>query len=137
VDITIDLINPRPTNFPPAKTYPGANTTTPAPPILSAPNTTTTSAFTYCIDSVSKCRTWAINADATTKQTIEGFYFDKPRAAAPVAGGLPVGGAALPRHRGSLRRAQQDHDAGQAQEQFRAWFHAGNVLKLHPYSAPG
>jgi hypothetical protein len=24
-----------------------------------------------------------INADATTKQTIEGFYFDKPRAAAP------------------------------------------------------
>ena len=66
VDITIDLINPRPTNFPPAKTYPGANTTTPAPPILSAPNTTTTSAFTYCIDSVSKCRTWAINADATT-----------------------------------------------------------------------
>ena len=28
VDITIDLINPRPTNFPPAKTYPSANTTT-------------------------------------------------------------------------------------------------------------
>jgi hypothetical protein len=66
VDVTIDIINPRPTNFPPAKIYPGANTTTPAPAVLSAPNTTNTSAFTYCIDSVSHCRTWAINADAST-----------------------------------------------------------------------
>lgn len=66
VGITIDLINPRPSNFPGAKIYPGANTTTPAPPILTAPTTTSTSAFTYCIDTSNQCRVWAINADATT-----------------------------------------------------------------------
>lgn len=63
-DITIDLINPRPANFPPAKTYPGAGTTTPTPPTLAAPSTTDSSAFSYCLDS--RCDAWVVNADAAT-----------------------------------------------------------------------
>ncbi|MFM7268430.1 MAG: hypothetical protein ACKOZT_07570, partial [Cyanobium sp.] len=63
----IDLINPRPSNFPIARTYPGGSTSSPTPGVLQAPSSpkvTANSAFLYCINS--SCSRWAVNADATT-----------------------------------------------------------------------
>lgn len=65
-DTSVDLINPRPSNFPVARTYPGGSTTDPAPGVLQKPSpaTSSTSAFLYCIDNTNQCRQWAVNADA-------------------------------------------------------------------------
>jgi len=63
----IDIIDPRPSNFPLANTYPGS-TSSPAPAVLSKPSpaTTNSTAFTYCLNSSAQCRQWAVNADAST-----------------------------------------------------------------------
>lgn len=59
----IDLINPRPPNFPLARTYPGS-TSSPAPAVLSAPSTTDSTQFSYCI--TNQCKGWVVNADAAS-----------------------------------------------------------------------
>jgi hypothetical protein len=61
----IDLIAPRPSNFPIAPSYPGS-TSSPTPAVMEAPSTTSTTAFSYCLDSTSKCKSWVVNADAAT-----------------------------------------------------------------------
>ncbi|MFM9102950.1 MAG: hypothetical protein ACKOPS_17150, partial [Cyanobium sp.] len=63
----VDVLSPRPANFPPAKTYPGSSTTSPAPGVLQAPSSpkvTNSNAFVYCINS--SCSQWAVNADASS-----------------------------------------------------------------------
>jgi hypothetical protein len=63
----IDVLSPRPANFPAAKTYPGGNTSSPAPGVLQAPSSprvSDTNAFLYCINS--SCSQWAVNADASS-----------------------------------------------------------------------
>ena len=61
--IEIDVIDPRPSNFPIAKTYPGS-TSSPAASTMGQPSGTNTAAFSYCIDS--HCNLWVVNADAST-----------------------------------------------------------------------
>jgi hypothetical protein len=80
--ISIDLINPRPANFPAAKTYPG-DATLAAAGSLSKPkwNVSSNQNFTYCIDFESstdsiditnnngkRCKSWAVNADASASK---------------------------------------------------------------------
>jgi Tfp pilus assembly protein PilV len=79
--ISIDLINPRPSNFPPAKIYPGTVTTAGT---IRKPrwNTASPSELIYCLSSEDlpdeditdttnnskRCRAWAINADAANNK---------------------------------------------------------------------
>ena len=80
--ISIDLINPRPANFPAAKTYPG-DATLAAAGSLSKPkwNVSSNQNFTYCLGYESstdsfditnnngkRCKSWAVNADASASK---------------------------------------------------------------------
>ena len=80
--IAIDLINPRPSNFPIAKTYPGDSTLA-AAGTLSKPkwNVSSNQNFTYCISTEAstdpidiannngkRCKSWAVNSDANSSK---------------------------------------------------------------------
>lgn len=80
--VTVRLINPRPSDFPAAKTYPGSSTSNAGLLNKPAPNKTQSNEFVYClrdqtalvgdtdptITGGKKCRSWAVNSDAATNK---------------------------------------------------------------------